>query len=131
MDNNELHENKVAEEHSSEHSHNKGESHNSNLKNDLENEKVWCGLAYLIFFLPLILIPKSKNGKYHANQGLILLLTSVVGSIVLGFVPYFGYLLMVIFKLGIFILFIIGLMNGFSQKEKPLPLIGHLFNIIK
>ncbi|NLA78908.1 MAG: hypothetical protein GX845_05135, partial [Erysipelothrix sp.] len=37
---------------------------------DIEKNKTMAGLAYLIFFLPLVAAPESKFGKFHANQGL-------------------------------------------------------------
>ena len=48
---------------------------------DIEENKVWGILAYIIFFLPLITAPKSKFAKYHANQGLLLVLLSVANKI--------------------------------------------------
>ena len=41
--------------------------------------KVMSALAYLwiLFFLPLVVCPDSKFGRYHANQGLVLLLAAV------------------------------------------------------
>ena len=53
---------------------------------DIEKNKTMAGLAYLIFFLPLIVCPDSKYGKFHANQGLLLLITSIVGTVVLSII---------------------------------------------
>ena len=39
---------------------------------DIEKNKTMAGLAYLIFFLPLLACPDSKYGRYHANQALLL-----------------------------------------------------------
>lgn len=67
------------EEHKTHHTdESKNETHHTNNTNNhytkSKNEKIWYGLAYIIFFLPLIFIPNSSKGKYHANQGLILLI---------------------------------------------------------
>lgn len=97
---------------------------------DIEKNKVMAGLAYLIFFLPLIVCPDSKYGRYHANQALLLFIVSVAGSIILSVIPIVGLFLLPIYSLGIFALFIIGLVNGFGGKAKPLPLIGG-FTLIK
>lgn len=100
---------------------------------DIDKNKTMAGLAYLIFFLPLLVCPDSKYAKFHANQALILLIFSVAGGIVLNFVPFgfgLGLLLRSLFSLFTFVLFIIGLVNGFGGKAKELPLIGG-FTILK
>ena len=97
---------------------------------DIEENKTIAGLAYLIFFLPLIATPDSKFAKFHANQGLILFILAVAGNIILGMIPFIGWLLIPIFTLFVLVLGIIGLMNGLNGKSKELPLIGK-FRIIK
>ena len=97
---------------------------------DIEKNKVISGLAYIIFFLPLIVCPESPFGRFHANQGLLLLITSVVGSIILGLIPFIGWVLLPLFSLTIFVFAIIGLVGGISGKAKELPIIGK-FRIFK
>ena len=97
---------------------------------DIEKNKTMAGLAYLIFFLPLIVCPGSKYAKFHANQALMLLITAVAGNVILGIIPIFGWMLMPIFGLGILIFAVMGLINGFGGKAKRLPLIG-AFDILK
>ena len=92
---------------------------------DIEKNKTMAGLAYLIFFLPLIVCPDSKYGKFHANQGLLLLITSIVGTVVLSIIPIIGWVLLLFYPLVILVLGIMGLVNGFSGKAKPLPIIGN------
>ena len=91
---------------------------------DIEQNKTMAGLAYIIFFLPLLVCPDSQYGRFHANQGLLLLLLSFAGSIILTIIPIIGWLLLPIFGLGILILAVMGLVNGFGGKAKELPLIG-------
>jgi uncharacterized membrane protein len=91
---------------------------------DIEGNKVMAGLAYLLFFLPLVVCPNSPFGRYHANQGLLLLLLGMVGSVVLSVIPIIGWILLPFFALGVFILGVIGLINGFTGKGKALPIIG-------
>lgn len=97
---------------------------------DIEKNKTMAGLAYFIFFLPLIAAPESKFAKFHANQGLLLLILGVAGNLILGMIPILGWLLMVPFGILVLILGIMGLMNGFGGKVKELPMIGK-FRIIK
>lgn len=97
---------------------------------DIEQNKTMAGLAYFIFFLPLLVCPESKFGRYHANQALLLVILALGGSIILGMIPIIGWVLLPIFGLGIFVLAIMGLINGFGGKVKELPLIGK-YRIIK
>ena len=43
---------------------------------DAQDAKIWSVLAYfgILFFLPLVAVPNSAYGKFHANQGLILMI---------------------------------------------------------
>jgi uncharacterized membrane protein len=97
---------------------------------DIEKNKTMAGLAYLIFFLPLVAAPESKFGKFHANQGLILLIFGVVGSGILAIIPILGWILLPVFSIFTIVLGIMGLVNGFGGKAKRLPVIGG-FDIIK
>lgn len=97
---------------------------------DIEKNKTIAGLAYLIFFLPLIACPDSRFGRYHANQALILFILSVGGTIILSIIPILGWLLLPFFSIGILVLAILGLVNGLGGKAKELPLIGR-FSILK
>jgi len=97
---------------------------------DIESSKVMAGLAYILFFLPLVVCPDSPYGRYHANQGLLLLLLGLGGSIILSIIPIIGWLLLPIFALVVFIIAVIGLINGFTGKAKPIPIIGK-YQLIK
>lgn len=97
---------------------------------DIESSKVMAGLAYILFFLPLVVCPDSPFGRYHANQGLLLLLLGMGGSVVLSIIPIIGWMLLPIFALGVFILGVMGLINGFTGKGKALPIIGK-YQLIK
>lgn len=102
---------------------------------DIKQNKTMAGLAYILFFLPLIVCKDSKFGKFHANQGLLLLILSVVGYIAISIVTtilatitwrLFGFISLLYSIYGLFILAIAiyGLVNGLNGKAKELPLIG-------
>ena len=97
---------------------------------DIEKNKTMAGLSYLLFFLPLITCPESGYAKFHANQSLLLLIVGIAGNVILGIIPVIGWMLMPIFGIGVLILGIMGLVNGFGGKAKRLPLIGK-FDILK
>lgn len=97
---------------------------------DIEKNKTMAGLAYLLFFLPLIACPESEYARFHANQSLLLLILGIAGNVILGIIPVIGWMLLPVFGLGVLALFIMGLVNGFGGKAKRLPLIGR-FDILK
>jgi len=99
-------------------------------KTDIDSNKVMAGLAYLLFFLPLIVCPQSKFAKFHANQGLMLLIVAFAGNIILGIIPIIGWFLMPVYALAIFALAIYGLVNGLSGKAVRLPVFGK-YDILK
>lgn len=100
---------------------------NNNIKTDSEKNK-WMGvLAYLIFFIPLLADKDSEFGKFHANQGLNLLLLSIAVGIGGSIIPILGWF--VILPVGgilCLVLFIMGIINAINEKLKELPLIGSI-----
>ncbi|MHB1484154.1 MAG: zinc-ribbon domain-containing protein [Saccharofermentanales bacterium] len=101
-----------------------------------DSNKVIYVLAYLgiLFFLPLVVTPVTSTGKFHANQGLLLLIASVAGSIILSIITFiipFFYFFTWIFNVAIFALAIYGMVNAYNDKQVPLPVIGNMATIIK
>ncbi|MFE5322640.1 DUF4870 domain-containing protein [Paenibacillus sp. NPDC056579] len=95
------------------------------------NENKWIAAAsYILFFLPLIAAKQSRFAMYHANQGLILLLLGIVCNIVLGLIPFIGWILLPIANLATLALAIIGIIQAVNGQMKPLPVIGTI-SIIK
>jgi uncharacterized membrane protein len=91
---------------------------------DVEKNKTMAGLAYLLFFLPLITCPESEYAKFHANQSLLLWITGIAGSIILGLVPIIGWILLPFFTIALVLLGVMGLVNGLNGNAKELPFIG-------
>ncbi len=88
-------------------------------------------LAYfwILFFLPLVVCPNSEFGRYHANQGLIVLLAGVVANVIgllLGMIPVVGTIVQVILNAALLVLMILGIVNVCNNEMKPLPVIGGL-----
>lgn len=97
---------------------------------DIEKNKTVAALAYLIFFLPLIVCPDSKYGRFHANQGLLLTIVAIAGSIILGIIPILGWIILIFFPFIIIIFMVIGFLNAIKGLAKQLPIFGK-FEIIK
>jgi uncharacterized membrane protein len=108
-----------------------------------QNEKTMAIIGYFLFFIPLLALPNSKFARYHANQGLILLLTYVALGIVNAILNSFIWRIVgwgvwgifsMIFTLAYIALAVIGIMgivNVIHNKMKPMPLIGGLLTLIK
>ncbi len=99
---------------------------------DIERTKVVSAIAYfgILFFLPLVTNPQSRFGRFHANQGLMLLILSVIGNTILGIIPLIGWILLPVFNLIVFIFFVMGFVSTIQGKAKRLPVIGK-YDLIK
>ena len=110
--------------------------------NDINSNKAMAILAY---FGPLVLIPllaakDSKFARFHANQGLLLLITSilygfaysVLSAVILAISWRLYFIVTIIGFLSVALtaLAIIGIINAAGGKAKELPLIGK-FKLIK
>lgn len=91
------------------------------------------GMAVLCYIWILVLIPlltDAKNDpfvKFHIKQGIVLLIVSIIAGAV-SWIPVIGWLL----GIGVFIVWLIGIINAASGKEVKLPVIGQFgdkFNI--
>lgn len=92
---------------------------------DVEENKVLAAISYLwIVSLIILLVKKeSKFAKFHAKQGLILW----IASIVFWFIPWIGWIL----NLVIFVFIVIGFIQAISGKWYKVPLVGQLAAKIK
>ncbi len=88
-------------------------------------------VAYIIFFVPLLVDGENTSYRFHANQGLNLLLLFIAVSILGTIIPVLGwFIILPLGSLLAFVFCIMGIYNAFSEKEKELPMIGK-FKIIK
>lgn len=106
---------------------------------DVENNKAYSILSYLGFFvlIPILLDRKSPYVKFHANQGLILLVAELIAAVistVLWFIPVAGLVLSLVIGLPLYlatvVLMVIGIINAYGGKAKKLPIIGE-FELLK
>lgn len=118
-------------------------------KADIEQNKVMAVLAYLgiLVLIPLFAAKESKFARYHANQGVILLiacvawfiidaiLTAILWSIMVRAMSAWGLyttlatvlnLVYIVFT----VLAILGIVNAWNGKMKELPVIGK-YKIVK
>ena len=110
---------------------------------DIEQNRIISSLSYLgiLFFLPLAACPRSKFGRFHANQGLIFFIASLIVGLITRFliwtiewIPLFGtiisWMLSVIVFLVMLAFFLYGLLNTLQGSAKELPFIGS-FQLIR
>ncbi len=105
---------------------------------DVEKNKIMGVLAYLgiLVLVPILAAKDSPFAKFHANQGLVLLITSIVGWIpltILAFIPFLGCvagIILMLWWLGVLVMMILGIVNAATGKMAPLPVIGQ-FKILK
>jgi uncharacterized membrane protein len=101
---------------------------------DAEANKGMAIIAYILFFVPLLTGDHKKSPfvMYHTNQGMVLFLFSVGGSIISSIlmILIIGVFLMFVVGIISLVFCVIGIINVLNGKMKPLPLIGQ-FEIIK
>jgi len=105
---------------------------------DINDNKVMGVLSYIgiLWLVPLLAAKDSKFAKFHANQGLVLWLASLilsVASMILAIIPIVGCvvaILLPVVGIGGFVLMILGIINAAQGKAKELPIIGK-YRILK
>jgi len=99
---------------------------------DIEQNKVYAVVGYLgiLFLVPLLAAPNSRYARYHANQGIVLFLATVVvtgGFYVLAHIPFLGRVLGLAGSVAwivAFVFLILGIINAANGKCQPLPVLG-------
>ena len=98
---------------------------------DLRDNRMVAAFGYIAFFVPLLLRPHSRLGRYCANQGLLLLIAVVLLRILLQIftiIPLIGWLFTILGGLVMFAGLLLGLfctlqLTSFSRVIE-LPYIG-------
>lgn len=109
-------------------------------QNDVSQNKVTAIIGYIppLFFIQLITAKGSKYARFHANQGLILLIAYAAVSIVVGIISGIFTALGLSFIGSIFglvevvpaLLMVFGIVQTAKNRSKELPVIGK-FRILK
>lgn len=106
---------------------------------DVNQNKVFGILAYLglLVLVPIFAAQDSQYAKFHANQGLMLLIFEVAAYIMIGifrfalfFIPFSGIIISSLLGFCIFCISlaftILGIINACSGEPKKLPIIGEI-----
>lgn len=88
------------------------------------DERLFAAIGYVffLFIIPLLVKPKSKYCKFHAQQSMVLFLTSIIVLIVLAAVPWIGSLL----TLAIFAIYVLAIYKSYKGELWAIPLISKL-----
>lgn len=88
--------------------------------------KICSALAYFFFFIPLVVVPENQFARFHANQGLINLVLSLLVGALLAIIPYAGFWLFLGVEL--FCLFnqVRGVITSLRGKAKGIPAFGQI-----
>lgn len=109
---------------------------NSN-QNDQSNTILFSILSYIgiLWLIPLLVEKNDKVVRFHVNQGIVLFIFDIIGSIAVGilsaifvFIPVISFLGVVIASLfGIlcFVLMIIGIVNAANKSENHYLLLAN------
>ena len=109
---------------------------------DITNNKAMGILAYFgpLCFIPMFAAKGSRFARFHANQGLVLMLASIAWSIVYSIINwiilaiswrlYFISSIIGLVSLVFLVLCVIGIINAANGKAKELPIIGK-FKLLK
>ncbi len=100
------------------------------MAKDINEGKLCAFLMYLfpiglIWFLVDEKMKKNAFAKFHLKQSIVLIISAVIINIAGSFIPIIGwFIILPIGSLFIFILWIVGVINSLSGKQKQLPVIG-------
>lgn len=98
-------------------------------QDDVQSHKLHAILAYfgVLVLIPIFAAPDSRFARFHANQGLTLLIMSIVLSIIDGIIGFFliGFIVDIL-RIVIVILAIMGIVAAAKGEEKELPIIGEI-----
>lgn len=96
-----------------------------------DDSKLFAFLAVLLsvigFLLAYIAKKDDKYVMFYAKQSLVLFFAWLivwVASLILGLIPVLGGIVILIADVGLFILWIVGMVYAFSGDMKEIPLVG-------
>ena len=100
--------------------------------------RLCCVLAYVpfLFFLPLVFLKNNSRAKFHANQGLVLLIAFLVINAVIAIIDTFVVLpvaknaIFTICNMFLLAFVLLGVLHVCKEEDRPLPFIGKI-KIIK
>lgn len=101
---------------------------------DINENKVIAMFSYLslLVLIPIFGAKESGYARFHANQGLVLMLAeiiSVTACEILSNILFFGWIFGIVeglAGLACFVFSVIGIINALSGRAKELPIVGKI-----
>jgi len=101
---------------------------------DAQEGKICAVLSYLLIGIIWYFIDEKmkKNAfvNFHVKQALVLMITSLAGSIALGMTFILAWLIPAL-HVAIFVLMVMGIVNANNGQKKELPIIGRFGSKLK
>jgi len=99
---------------------------------DIHENKLWAAIGYLgiLFLIPLLGKKDSPYAQYHGKQGFVLFIAWVVLGFI-SWIPILGWIVGLLGTIGLFIIWLFGIMNVLGGRMEPLPLIGQYADQLK
>ncbi len=97
-----------------------------------DQDKIMIILSYfgILALIPLLTVKDSEYVKWHAKNGLVLGLGGVLAitvlSVLVGWIPVLGQLIVVVAWLGILALHILGIVKGLEGQRWRIPVVSDL-----
>ncbi|SKB82725.1 Uncharacterized membrane protein [Lachnospiraceae bacterium] len=97
-------------------------------KSDEEEHKIHAILAYLgiLVLVPILAAKDSPFARFHANQGLILLIVNIASTVIFSMLPSMFSIARTGISIGTFVLMIMGIINAANLRTQKLPVIGDI-----
>lgn len=88
-------------------------------------QKLMAVISYIwiLFIIPLIAMKNDKFVHFHARQGLVLFMASIIVSII-ALIPVLGVAISAILSLILFVFWVIAVANAIMGKAWLMPVIG-------
>jgi len=100
----------------------------NNANSDGKNIAIISYITLIGFVVAFVMNNEKKNAfaSYHIKQSLGLGLTGMC-LWVIGIIPILGWIISILGTFFIIFLWIMGLINAISEKEKPVPVLGKTY----
>ena len=92
------------------------------------NKKVTGIVSYItiIGWIVAFLAGDKEGAKFHLNQALVLELASLINGYIVAMIPIIGPLVSVVISIGLFVLWILGLVAAIKEEEREIPVLGQI-----
>ena len=116
---------------------NHDDTQNKNDEMQKAQQIAWLSYLGILVIVPILIEPNNEYIKFHARQGIVLLLFEIGWTIlrfILGLIPVIKYIAAILsffMWVGFVALSVIGIINAIQGEWKKLPLVGEFADTVK